>query len=256
HFLLRVDEDGAEPLEPAHHVVIVDDLVPDVDRGPVLLEQARDDLDRAVDAGAERARGREQDATAHAAHLAVAAASASSARFPSSPARRNPRGERASPRAIPAQSYGPSGLTASQMPCSRRSGVSLTARRTPCRRPLAARTPLSRSTASAPVRSWSARRWAGPSTPREAARTVPCTAPGTPSGSPSQRTPPDSSTTSTASTTVPRGSPSSAPARPNDTTSPSGTPFTPARPTSAVRRPARRAARSSAVVAQAAISRS
>ena len=52
-----VDEDGAEPLEPLDDVVVVDDLVADVDRRPVLLEQDLDDLDRAVDSGAERARG-------------------------------------------------------------------------------------------------------------------------------------------------------------------------------------------------------
>ena len=46
--------------EPAHDVVVVDDLVPDVDRRAVLLEQPLDDLDRAVDAGAERPRRREQ----------------------------------------------------------------------------------------------------------------------------------------------------------------------------------------------------
>ena len=59
--VLVVDEDGAERLEPADDVVVVDDVVADVDRRPVLLEQPLDDLDRAVDAGAERARSGEQD---------------------------------------------------------------------------------------------------------------------------------------------------------------------------------------------------
>ena len=62
--VLGLDEDRAEPLEPAQDVVVVDDRVADVDRRAVLLEQPLDDLDRAVDAGAERARGGEQDAPA------------------------------------------------------------------------------------------------------------------------------------------------------------------------------------------------
>ena len=64
NLVLVLDEDGAEPLEPAHDVLVVDDLVADVDRRAVLLEQPLDDLDRAVDAGAERARRREEDAAA------------------------------------------------------------------------------------------------------------------------------------------------------------------------------------------------
>ena len=62
--LLIVHENGAELLEPADDVVVVDDVVADVDRRPVLLEQALDDLDRPVDAGAERPRRGEQDAAA------------------------------------------------------------------------------------------------------------------------------------------------------------------------------------------------
>ena len=38
--VLVLDEHRAEPLEPADDVVVVDDLVADVDRRPVLLEQA------------------------------------------------------------------------------------------------------------------------------------------------------------------------------------------------------------------------
>src|SRR5881392_3882853 len=63
---LVLDEDGAELLEPPHHVLVVDDLMADVDRRAVLLEQALDDLDRTVDAGAERPRRREENAAAHA----------------------------------------------------------------------------------------------------------------------------------------------------------------------------------------------
>jgi hypothetical protein len=53
--VLVVDEDRAQPLQPAHDVVVVDDLVPDIDRRAVFGEQALDDLDRPVDSGAEGA---------------------------------------------------------------------------------------------------------------------------------------------------------------------------------------------------------
>jgi hypothetical protein len=39
----------------------VDDLVPDIDRRAIALERQLDDLDRAVDAGAEAARGGDQE---------------------------------------------------------------------------------------------------------------------------------------------------------------------------------------------------
>ena len=92
--VLGVDEDRAQRLEPAHDVVVVDDLVPDVDRGPVRFEEPLDDLDGAIDAGAERPRRREQHPL-HVAHLAPARVSASSARLPSAPARLTPSGARA-----------------------------------------------------------------------------------------------------------------------------------------------------------------
>ena len=77
--VLRLDEHRAEPFEAAQDVVVVDDRVADVDRRAVLLEQALDDLDRAVDAGAERARRREQDATPG--HAATASSRAFNARI-------------------------------------------------------------------------------------------------------------------------------------------------------------------------------
>ena len=49
HLGFVVDEDRAELLEPAYDVVVVDDLVADVDRRPVLGEEPLDDPDRAVD---------------------------------------------------------------------------------------------------------------------------------------------------------------------------------------------------------------
>ena len=100
--VLRVDEDGAEALETLYDVVVVDDLVPHVDRRAVLLEQALDDLDRAVDSGAERPRGGEQDAF-HA-HSFAAAVSFRSARLASPAARANPRGSFANARTSPLQS--------------------------------------------------------------------------------------------------------------------------------------------------------
>src|SRR4029077_12768570 len=76
---LVLDEDGAEILEPAHDMLVVDDLVAHVHGRAVLLEQALDDLDRAVDSGAERARCGEEDATAHAATAFSSACSAATA---------------------------------------------------------------------------------------------------------------------------------------------------------------------------------
>ena len=63
---LVLDEDGAESLEAADDMLVVHDLVTDVHGRPVLLEQPLDDLDGAVDAGAERARGCEEDLHARA----------------------------------------------------------------------------------------------------------------------------------------------------------------------------------------------
>ena len=62
--VLVIDEDCAEPLEASDDVVVVDDLVADVDRRSVLLQQDLDDFDRPVDPGAERARrGERPEAT-------------------------------------------------------------------------------------------------------------------------------------------------------------------------------------------------
>ena len=66
---LVLDEDGAELLQPADHVLVVDDLVAHVHRRAVLLQQPLDDLDRTVDARAERARRSEQDSSVHATDL-------------------------------------------------------------------------------------------------------------------------------------------------------------------------------------------
>ena len=98
-----VDEDRAEPFEPLDHVVVVDDLVADVDRRSVLLEQDLDDLDRAVDPGAERARRGEQD-LAYLDHPFAASPSRPSARWASEAVRTKLRGERAAARASPSQS--------------------------------------------------------------------------------------------------------------------------------------------------------
>src|SRR4029450_4615646 len=66
NLVLVLDEDCAERLEPPDDMLVVDDLVAYVDRGPVLLEQPLDDLDRAVEARAKRPRSSQQDALAHA----------------------------------------------------------------------------------------------------------------------------------------------------------------------------------------------
>ena len=50
-------KNGAFCLEGFDHVTVVDDLVAHIDGRPVLLQRQLDDLDGAVDAGAEAARG-------------------------------------------------------------------------------------------------------------------------------------------------------------------------------------------------------
>ncbi len=101
--VLVVDEDGAEPLEPLDHVVVVHDLVAHVDRRTVLLQQDLDDLDRPVDSGAERPGCCEED-LAYEDHPLAAAPSRSSARLASEAARAKPRGSRANARTRPGQS--------------------------------------------------------------------------------------------------------------------------------------------------------
>jgi len=53
NLVLVLDEDRAERLEPPDDVLVVDDLVANVDRRPVLLQKPLHDLDRAVNARAE-----------------------------------------------------------------------------------------------------------------------------------------------------------------------------------------------------------
>src|SRR5207244_2275322 len=144
HLVLVVHEHSAELLEPADDVVVVHDVVTDVDRWAVLVEELLDDLDRAVDAGAEGAWRGEQDAAAH----AVALSSAFNARRTSPSARTVPAGSRTSAFARPSSRGRPPGVTASASPPSGRSAVSLIARTQPASRPVAASTPLSMSTAS------------------------------------------------------------------------------------------------------------
>ena len=60
HLVDLLDEHRALGLEVANDVQVVDDLTADIDRRSVERESALDDLDRAVDAGAERPRGSEQ----------------------------------------------------------------------------------------------------------------------------------------------------------------------------------------------------
>ncbi len=56
-----VDEHRAQIAQAIDDEAIVDDLVADVDRRAELLERELDDLDRAVDSGAESARSGDQD---------------------------------------------------------------------------------------------------------------------------------------------------------------------------------------------------
>ena len=61
HLVELVDEDRALGLEVLDDIAIVHDLVTDIDRPAVALDGALDDLDGALDAGAETARAGEQD---------------------------------------------------------------------------------------------------------------------------------------------------------------------------------------------------
>ena len=55
------NSDGAHGFEPLHHVAVVDNFVPDIDRRAPLADRLLNDLDGPVHAGAEAPRGREQD---------------------------------------------------------------------------------------------------------------------------------------------------------------------------------------------------
>jgi hypothetical protein len=55
HVRQLVHEHGALLAQPVHDVAVVHDFVAHVDRGAVHLERHLDDVDRAVDAGAEAA---------------------------------------------------------------------------------------------------------------------------------------------------------------------------------------------------------
>ena len=61
HFVQLFDEHRAEAAQPLDDVAVVHDLVTHVDRRAEQLERALDDVDRAIDAGAETARIGEQD---------------------------------------------------------------------------------------------------------------------------------------------------------------------------------------------------
>ena len=56
HLRLLVDEDRAARFEVADDMDVVDDLLADVDRSPVVVECLLDGLDRALDTGAVAAR--------------------------------------------------------------------------------------------------------------------------------------------------------------------------------------------------------
>ena len=60
-FLQLLDEHRAHRPQALDHVAVVDDLVAHIDRRAVLLDRPLDDLDGAVDAGAETAGAGEQD---------------------------------------------------------------------------------------------------------------------------------------------------------------------------------------------------
>ena len=60
-FVQLVDEHGAARAQVLDDMAVVDDLVAHIDRRPVFLQRPLDDLDRALDAGAETARLSQND---------------------------------------------------------------------------------------------------------------------------------------------------------------------------------------------------
>jgi hypothetical protein len=59
-FVQLLDEHGAQAAQAVNDEPIVHDLVPDIDRGAIAFDRQLDDLDRAIDARAKAARGRNQ----------------------------------------------------------------------------------------------------------------------------------------------------------------------------------------------------
>ena len=229
-------------------MLVVDDLVADVDRRAVLLEQPLDDLDRSVDAGAERARCGEEDAARSRRHRLLERVAALAVRRASSESRR--RGERRPSGGGRRRSCGRRRAPSCRLPRPCCSASSEIARTTPASRPLRASTPLSMSTASAPLAS---RRRAPlgrivhehvAAENRRRAR-----AGGRRAAALPQRLAvlvDDARRVEHVADAKPSRS---EPASPNETSRASGTPFAARTPTRTVRRPSRFATRSSAVVA-------
>src|SRR3712207_9251418 len=69
HLVGLVDEDRPTPLERRHHVLVVDDLLADVDRGAVDLQGALDGDHRPVHAGAVAPGVGQQDTSALISHV-------------------------------------------------------------------------------------------------------------------------------------------------------------------------------------------
>ena len=188
--------------------------MPDVDRRPVLGEQALDDLDRTVDAR------RRTNAALRAARVARQRLQAlQRATRADDRAQRVTIGSRTKPRRKPSASTSPSGVCAPRdaaEPRRRRVADRAQAADEPAAARAAARTPCRRP----PRRSAGAAAHARPGRRRirRRAEDRPGRARAAPSGPPSHSTAPDSSTTRVASITVPTGrSGASAPAMPNET---------------------------------------
>jgi hypothetical protein len=71
HVLDAGDEDGAAGAQLVDDVRVVNDLLSDVDRSPVLRECALDGLHRSLDACAVSTRRREQDPLDHGSNVAA-----------------------------------------------------------------------------------------------------------------------------------------------------------------------------------------
>ena len=61
HLVQLLDENRSQPAQPVDDEAVMDDFVAHIDRRAEALDRQLDDLDGAVDPGAEAARGGDQD---------------------------------------------------------------------------------------------------------------------------------------------------------------------------------------------------
>ena len=60
-FVQLFDEDRTLGLQPFHHITVMNNLVPDIDRSAILLQSQNNDLDGAIHTGTKTARTAKAD---------------------------------------------------------------------------------------------------------------------------------------------------------------------------------------------------